>query len=183
MAMKGNDISNLYYSQNNLDNNFKQVSEEIMRRTNKDISQNSAYRTTFDKMAHIVYDKCSPLDKNLTVINTQLVDKSVSYFHNKIFEKTVNKPTEKQTNNKTREKIMSSVVSKSISASNTDTSYGFTMLKENEDINNRYNELLSKRDGGGDGKLNSYQPHPMNPSSCYVINEVFTKGAQNNDMF
>ena len=189
MAMKGNDISNLYYSQNNLDNNFKQVSEEIMRRTNKDISQNSAYRTTFDKMANIVYDKCSPLDKNLTVINTQLVDKSVSYFHNKIFEKTVNKPTEKQINNQTRAQIMNSASQAprapraSPSASNTDTSYGFTMLKENEDINNRYNELLSKRDGGGDGKLNSYQPQPMNPSSSYVKNEVFTKGAQNNDMY
>jgi len=180
MAMKGNDINNLYYSQNNLDNNFKQVSEEIMRRTNKDISQNSAYRTTFDKMANIVYDKCSPLDKNLTVINTQLVDKSVSYFHNKIFEKTVNKPTEKQTNNQTRSKIMNAA---SLSAANTDTSYGFTMLKDNEDISNKYNELISNRDGGGDGKLNSYQPQQMNPSSSYVKNEVFTKGAQNNDAY
>ena len=54
MAMKGNDISTLYYSQNNLDNTFKQVSEEIMRRTNKDISHNSAYRTTFNKMAEII---------------------------------------------------------------------------------------------------------------------------------
>ncbi len=184
--MKGNDISNLYYSQNNLDNNFKQVSEEIMRRTNKDISQNSAYRTTFDKMANIVYDKCSPLDKNLTVINTQLVDKSVSYFHNKIFEKTVNKPTEKQINNQTRAQIMNSASQApraSPSAANTDTSYGFTMLKDNEDISNKYNELLSKRDGGGDGNTKTYQPQPMNPSSSYVKNEVFTKGAQNNDPY
>jgi len=183
MAMKGNDISNLYYSQNNLDNNFKQVSEEIMRRTNKDISQNSAYRTTFNKMSTIVYDKCSPLDKNLTVINTQLVDKSVSYFHNKIFEKSVNKPTEKQTNNKTRENIMSSAAAQAAQALNTDTSYGFTMLKDNEDISNKYNEFIAQRDGGGDGKTNSYQPQPMNPSSSYVKNEVFTKGAQNNDAY
>ena len=115
MAMKGNDISTLYYSQNNLDNTFKQVSEEIMRRTNKDISHNSAYRTTFNKMAEITYDRCPPLDKNLTTINTQLVDKSVSYFHNKIFEKNVNKPTEKQTNNKTRDEILSKVSSLSLS--------------------------------------------------------------------
>jgi hypothetical protein len=182
MAMKGNDISTLYYSQNNLDNTFKQVSEEIMRRTNKDISHNSAYRTTFNKMAEITYDRCPPLDKNLTTINTQLVDKSVSYFHNKIFEKNVNKPTEKQTNNKTRDEILSKVSSLA-SASNTDTSYGFTMLKENEDITNNYNEYLSKRDNLSDGNTNSYLPQPMNPSASYVKKEVFTKGSQNNDMY
>lgn len=180
--MKGNDISTLYYSQNNLDNTFKQVSEEIMRRTNKDISHNSAYRTTFNKMAEITYDRCPPLDKNLTTINTQLVDKSVSYFHNKIFEKNVNKPTEKQTNNKTRDEILSKVSSLA-SASNTDTSYGFTMLKENEDITNNYNEYLAKRDNLSDGNTNSYLPQPMNPSASYVKKEVFTKGAQNNDMY
>lgn len=180
--MKGNDISTLYYSQNNLDNTFKQVSEEIMRRTNKDISHNSAYRTTFNKMAEITYDRCPPLDKNLTTINTQLVDKSVSYFHNKIFEKNVNKPTEKQTNNKTRDEILSKVSSLA-SASNTDTSYGFTMLKENEDITNNYNEYLSKRDNLSDGNTNSYLPQPMNPSASYVKKEVFTKGSQNNDMY
>ena len=180
--MKGNDISTLYYSQNNLDNTFKQVSEEIMRRTNKDISHNSAYRTTFNKMAEITYDRCPPLDKNLTTINTQLVDKSVSYFHNKIFEKNVNKPTEKQTNNKTRDEILSKVSSLA-SASNTDTSYGFTMLKENEDITNNYNEYLAKRDNLSDGNTNSYLPQPMNPSTSYVKKEVFTKGAQNNDIY
>ena len=79
-----NDINNLYYSENNLNYTFKQVSEEISKRTNKDISQNSAYRVTFNKMAKIVYDKCPELDKNLTTINSQLVDKAVSYFHTRI---------------------------------------------------------------------------------------------------
>jgi hypothetical protein len=133
-------------------------------------------------MAEITYDRCPPLDKNLTTINTQLVDKSVSYFHNKIFEKNVNKPTEKQTNNKTRDEILSKVSSLA-SASNTDTSYGFTMLKENEDITNNYNEYLSKRDNLSDGNTNSYLPQPMNPSASYVKKEVFTKGSQNNDMY
>ncbi len=178
--MKGNDISNLYYSQSNLDNTFKQVSDEIMKRTNKDISQNSAYRTTFNKMANIVYDKCPPLEKNLSTINTNLVDKSVVYFHGKIFEKNVNKSTEKQMNNKTRDAILAGVqAQKGQQASNTETTYGFTMLKENEDINNKYNEVMSQR--GGDGNPNSYLPQPMNPSSSYVKKEVFTKGSQNND--
>ena len=178
--MKGNDINNLYYSQNNLDNNFKQVSEEIMRRTNKDISNNSSYRATFNKMSTIVYDKCPQTEKNLTSMNLQLVDKSVSYFHSKIFEKNVNNPTEKQINNKTRANIIGAA---SLSSSNTDTSYGFTMIKDNENISNKYNELLSQRDGGGDGNTNSYQPKPMNPSASYVKNEVFIKGAQNNDEY
>ena len=40
--MSGDSIDKLYYSQNNLDNTFKQVSEEISRRTNKDISKKSS---------------------------------------------------------------------------------------------------------------------------------------------
>ena len=173
MAMKGNDISNLYYSQNNLDNTFKQVSDEIMKRTNKDISQNSSYRTTFNKMASIVYDKCPPLEKNLTTVNLQLVDKSVSYFHGKIFEKNVNKSTEKQIHNKIKENIMSSHASPSPLSSNTETTYGFTMLKENEDIDNKYNEVMAQR--SGDGNPNTYLPQPMHPASSYVKRETFTK--------
>ena len=86
-----NDFKNLYYSKNNLDNTFKQVSEEISKRTNKDISKNSTYRITFDKMASITYDKCPPLERNLTTINSQLIDKSIGYFHSKIFERENNK--------------------------------------------------------------------------------------------
>lgn len=172
--MKGDDISNLYYSQNNLDNTYKQVSEEIMKRSNKDISQNSAYRTTFNKMASIVYDKCPPLEKNLTTVNIQLVDKSVAYFHTKISEKNINKGQQGQ-------QVLQQAQPQAYLASNTETTYGFTMLKENEDIDSKYNEVMSQR--GGDGNPNSYLPQPMNPSSSYVKNETFTKGAQNNNMY
>ncbi len=177
----GNDISNLYYSQNNLDNTFKQVADQIIKRTSKDISQNSAYRITFNKMATIVYDKCPPLEKNLTTVNLHLVDKSVAYFHSKIFEKNVNKSTEKQINNKIKDNIMSSQSSIPSLSTNTETTYGFTMLKENEDINNKYNEVMAQR--GGDGNPNSYLPQPMNQSSNYVKRDQFTKGAQNNDEY
>ena len=170
--MKGDDISNLYYSQNNLDNTFKQVSEEIMKRSNKDISQNSAYRTTFNKMASIVYDKCPPLEKNLTTVNIQLVDKSVAYFHTKISEKNINQGNQDKQGRQGQAYLKSS---------NTETTYGFTMLKENEDIDSKYNEVMSQR--GGDGNPNAYLPQPMNPSSSYVKNETFTKGAQNNNMY
>ena len=57
MSMSGDSIDKLYYSQNNLDNTFKQVSEEISRRTNKDISNNMSYKKSFQAMAKMVYDK------------------------------------------------------------------------------------------------------------------------------
>ena len=174
MSLKGDDISNLYYSQNNLDNTFKQVADEIVKRTSKDISQNSAYRITFNKMASVVYDKCPPLEKNLTTVNSQLIDKSVVYFHSKIFEKNVNKqPTEKQITNKKREDVLAAAQS-----TNTETKYGFTMLKENEDLSSKYNEIMEQR--GGDGNPNSYLPQPMKPSSSYVNVEQFTRIKQQN---
>jgi len=181
MSQKEDDISNLYYSQNNLDNSFKQVSVEISKRTTKDISQNSAYRTTFNKMATIVYDKCPSLEKNLTTVNSQLVDKAIGYFHSKIFEKNVNKqPTEKQINNKKRDDVLAAQNGAGLST-NTETQYGFTMMKENEDLDTKYNEIINQR--GGDGNPNSYLPQPVNPGSSYVKNEVFNKGSQNNNKY
>ena len=181
MSQKEDDISNLYYSQNNLDNSFKQVSAEISKRTTKDISQNSAYRTTFNKMATIVYDKCPSLEKNLTTVNSQLVDKAIGYFHSKIFEKNVNKqPTEKQINNKKRDDVLAAQNGAGLST-NTETQYGFTMMKENEDLDTKYNEIINQR--GGDGNPNSYLPQPVNPGSSYVKNEVFNKGSQNNNKY
>jgi hypothetical protein len=181
MSQKEDDISNLYYSQNNLDNSFKQVSVEISKRTTKDISQNSAYRTTFNKMATIVYDKCPSLEKNLTTVNSQLVDKAIGYFHSKIFEKNVNKqPTEKQINNKKRDDVLASQNGAGLST-NTETQYGFTMMKENEDLDTKYNEIINQR--GGDGNPNSYLPQPVNPGSSYVKNEVFNKRSQNNNKY
>ena len=182
MSQKEDDISNLYYSQNNLDNSFKQVSAEISKRTTKDISQNSAYRTTFNKMATIVYDKCPSLEKNLTTVNSQLVDKAIGYFHSKIFEKNVNKqPTEKQINNKKRDDVLAAQNGAGLFSTNTETQYGFTMMKENEDLDTKYNEIINQR--GGDGNPNSYLPQPVNPGSSYVKNEVFNKGSQNNNKY
>ena len=183
MSIKGDDISNLYYSQNNLDNTFKQVADEISKRTSKDISQNSAYRITFNKMASIVYDKCPPLEKNLTTVNSQLVDKSVVYFHAKIFEKNVNKqPTEKQIINRKREEVLEGAQAASQKSqglsTNTETTYGFTMLKENEDLTGKYNEIMNQR--GGDGNPNTYLPQPMKLASSYVNAEQFTRIKQAN---
>ena len=99
MSMSGDNIDKLYYSQNNLDNTYKLVSEEVLRRTNKDISFNPSYRANFDKMAKMVYDKCPPNERNLMNANNRLSEKSISYFHNKIFEKSVNKSNQSNQSN------------------------------------------------------------------------------------
>ena len=178
--MSGDSIDKLYYSQNNLDNTFKQVSEEINRRTNKDISNNMSYKKSFQSMAKMVYDKCPPQERNLQSINTKLIDKTVIYFHGKIFEKNVNNPTEKQAN----QSIRNSIISQAASAS-TNNQKGFSMMKENDDIKGKYAEIMAKRDAitnaNGSGNPNDYLPQPVIKSNNYVKNEVFVKGSNTNN--
>ena len=167
--MSEDTISQLYYSQNNLDNTFKQVSDEIMKRTNKDISKNSAYRTTFNKMASITYDKCPQNERNLSTINSQLVDKSIGYFHTKIFERENNKNNSIISNTTIIRNSNNINTNNNVSSlTNTDTSHGFTMIKENVNIDNKYNELLAQRsNNNGGGNPNTYLPQPSIPSSQY----------------
>ena len=181
MSMSDDGIDKLYYSQSNLDNTFKQVSEEINRRTNKDISSNMSYKKSFQAMAKMVYDKCPPLERNLQSVNTKLIDKSVVFFHGKIFEKNVNNPTEKQAN----QSIRNSIMSQTASNTNTNNQQGFSMIKENEDIKGKYEELMAKRDAItnaiGTGNPNDYLAQPIIKSNNYVKNEVFVKGDNNNN--
>ena len=177
--MSGDSIDKLYYSQNNLDNTYKQVSEEISRRTNKDISQNSSYKKSFQSMAKMVYDKCPPQERNLQSVNTKLVEKSVVFFHSKMFEKNINMLTEKQENQSIRNTIMN----QSTSASTSSNQKGFSMMKDNDDMKGKYEELMAKRDAItnsiGSGNPNDYMP-PTIKSNNYVKNEVFVKGNSNN---
>ena len=177
--MSGDSIDKLYYSQNNLDNTFKQVSEEINRRTNKDISKNMSYKKSFQSMAKMVYDKCPPQERNLQSVNTKLIDKSVIFFHGKIFEKNVNNPTEKQSNQSQRNAILTKA------DTSLNTQHGFSMMKENEDIKGKYEELMARRDAitnaNGSGNPNDYLPQPVIKSSNYVKNEVFVKGSNTNN--
>jgi len=174
--MSGDSIDKLYYSQNNLDNTYKQVAEEISRRTNKDISQNSSYKKSFQAMSKMVYDKCPPQERNLQSINTKLVEKSVIFFHSKMFEKNVNMLTEKQENQSIRNTIMNQTASTSVNQK------GFSMMKDNDDMKGKYEELMAKRDAItnsiGSGNPNDYLP-PTIKSNNYVKNEVFVKGDSN----
>ena len=149
-----NNIDALFYSQNNLDNTYSQVADEVLRRTNKDISKNSNYKTIFQKMATLVYEKIPINDRNLMKCNTTLVEKTVSYFHTKIFEKTV----------KGNSNIPSNVPTRSQS-SNQSQINGFTMIKDNSDLKNKMEDLISNRQSlgtgaTGDGNPNTYLPQP-----------------------
>ena len=52
------------------------------------------------------------------------------------------------------------------------------MLKENENIGNKYNELLEQRhNNNGGGNPNTYLPQNSIPASNYINkNDEFTKG-------
>jgi hypothetical protein len=148
-----NGIEQLYYSSNNLDNIYIQVNEEILRRTNKDISQNTNYRMTFNKMAKMVYDKLPANDRSLAKCNTTLIDKSVSFFHTKIFEKTLGNKT---------------TTNPRVSGDRVQAGPGYTMIRDNADLESKMNEMINNRQTlgtgagiRGDGNPNSYIPQPM----------------------
>ena len=170
--MSSNSIEKLYYSQNNLDNTYSQVAGEVLRRTNKDISKNSNYRVTFDKMAKMVYDKTPANDRNLMRCNATLVEKCTTYFHSKIFEKQMNPGSSvKQTVPAPRPIATSSSSNESL---------GFTMIKDNADLDAKMKEMISARQTlgtgagiRGDGNPNSYIPQPM-LSPQQVINPPIT---------
>lgn len=156
MAMYSNSVDALYYSSNNLDNTYSQVAEEVLRRTNKDISKNSNYRVTFDKMAKMVYDRTPANDRNLMRCNTSLVEKCVTYFHGKIFEKQV-KP----------QGVGGKETPRPV-ASNASQGIGFTMIKDNADLDAKMQEMVDSRQSlgtgagvRGDGNPTAYIPQPM----------------------
>ena len=195
--MSGDNINNVYYSQSNLDNTYIQVCDEINRRTNKDISKNMSYKKSFQTMAKLVFDKCPPNERNLQNVNTNLIDKSVIFFHGKIFEKNINNPTEKQSNQTVKNNILNQLVSQNSilkgNGNNTSNQHGFTMMKENEDLKGKYEQLMDQRETikhnssgsvngsvNGSGGVNAYMPQPIIKSNNYVQNEVFNKPVQNN---
>ena len=100
-----NNIQLVFYSENNLNNIYIQVVNAIKQRTNKDISNNAMYKTSFNQMAKLVYNKLPENDRNLVSCNKLLIDKSTLYFHNKIFAKSVqftnNNNNTNNTNNNT----------------------------------------------------------------------------------
>ena len=154
--MNQQNIDALYYSKSNLDNTFSQVVEEIRRRTNKDISKNSSYRNSFEKMANIVYDKIPQTDRNMAKCNTVLIEKSVNFFHSKIFEKTMHINNPPATNINQNQQLSSQ------------SNMGFSTMNDNTDLEKRMTDLMASRQTlgtgagiRGDGNPMSYTPQPV----------------------
>ena len=155
--MNQQNIDALYYSKSNLDNTFSQVIDEIRRRTNKDISKSSSYRNSFEKMANIVYEKIPQTDRNLAKCNTVLIEKSVNFFHTKIFEKTMHINNPPATNINQNQQQLSS-----------QSNMGFSTMNDNTDLEKRMTDLMASRQtlgtGAGirsDGNPMSYTPQPV----------------------
>jgi hypothetical protein len=172
MSMNQQNLNTLYYSQQNLDNNYKLVCDEISKRTNKDISTNTNFKKSFNQMAKMVYEKTPDSNKNLANVNTKLVESSVSFFHKKIFEKNVKQDSPPGTHY------------------NTTTTHGFSMMNENQDIDSKFNSLMSDREqilvgtvgsgAVGSGNPESYLPQPTIKSNQFVKNEQFTRSVSAN---
>lgn len=165
------DNSELYLTKSNLDNVYSQVKDEISRRTNKDIGRNQSYYKQFEQMAKLVYNKIPENDRNLAKLNSTLVEKTVSYLQNKMSNRSMN-PVNKvgmgngnlvTDNNCPTGQNMYPPVDNGL----TSGEYGFTMIKDNEDLNNKFNEMMASRatvgsvaSMVGDGATASYMPQP-----------------------
>ena len=127
VPLSSNSVDALYYSPNNLDNTYSQVVGDVLRRTNKDISKNSNYRVSFNKMASIVFEKIPQNERNLAKCNTTLMEKSVQFFHTKIFQKNM------QPTNSLQPRPQ-------VSSTTSDTGMGFSVMNDNSDLEKRMND-------------------------------------------
>ena len=75
-----NSARELFLSPKNLEENFNNVSDELLKSTGYNISNQVNLRTTFNSMAEIVIRKTDERDHNLAKLNSILVDKCSSYF-------------------------------------------------------------------------------------------------------
>lgn len=160
-GMGSNGIDTLYYSQSNLDNTYSQVAEEILRRTNKDIARNNSYRTSFNKMAPLVFNKIPVQERNLAKCNTLLKDKATTFFHTKIFEKKMGPLAATQASLQSNQQVTQQ-------ATQNINNLGFSTMPDNNDLDARMKEMIANRQtlgsGAGivgDGNPLSYSPAPV----------------------
>ena len=122
-----------------MEENFNNVSDELLKSTGYNISNQVNLRTTFNSMAEIVIRKTDERDHNLAKLNSILVDKCSSYFKKMIQER-----------NRKKEEARVRLENRNIPGQNPnniefDQNLGFSYMKDNQDMNNKYNELLQDR--------------------------------------
>ena len=87
----GDDIQNLFFSQNNQDFTYDLTRNQVMRHHDYDINKNVSFKQNYQKMALIVYNNIGDSDKNLVNLNNTLVEKSTQHFNKAINTKKLKK--------------------------------------------------------------------------------------------
>ena len=87
----GDDIQNLFFSQNNQDFTYDLTRNQVMRHHDYDINKNASFKQNYQKMALIVYNNIEDSDKNLVNLNNTLVEKSTQHFNKAINTKKLKK--------------------------------------------------------------------------------------------
>lgn len=150
-------IKELFLSSSNLKDNFNNVSDELLKITGYNISNQSKLKSAFESMANIVLNKTDDNNHNLITLNTLLNEKSISYFKKVINQKKSNKQTNQLPNNIGGKQVLF------------DESQGFSYMNDNSDMNDRYNDVMNSRNKVDlSVNDNSYMPQPVNPASNYL---------------
>ena len=88
--MNNMDVSDIFFSDKNIDFLYSMVSQDVEKRTQYDISRHKSNQKNFTKMINLVYQKTSSSNRNLTYLNRRVLDKTIPYFINLIQKKRNN---------------------------------------------------------------------------------------------
>ena len=153
-----NNVKNIFFSNENLDFTYNVIKGNVEKECGYDIEKNGKFKSTFNKMALIVYEKTTNDDKNLSTLNDKLIDKSSNYFKDLIKKKRSSGRTSLRPES-----------SNSVYNSEMKTNVQVT----NEDINNAFNRITQER--------NEYRSQPSVPDNYMpVVNSDDTKLTKNN---
>lgn len=135
----------LFLSPRNLEEKFNHVSDEILKSSGYNISNQPRLRKTFNSMAEITINKTPEDNQNLTNLNTLLVNKCTSYFNKIIKERNLKKAEQTNTNNNMTPNVNLTHDLNMQGKVEFNEQLGFSYMKDNQDMNKKYNELLQDR--------------------------------------
>lgn len=142
----------LFLSEQNLIENFDQVADEIFKTTGYKLKSGSRdpYRPKFAEMAGLIINKVNHSNQNLSNLNNILISKSTDHFKKLINKKKAQRSLDRQNNDiRAQNKV------------NFNEDLGFSYMNDNQDMNNKYNEIMQDRNRIGQTDNNpNYMPQP-----------------------
>lgn len=142
----------LFLSKQNLKENFDQVADEIIKTTGYKLKSGSRdpYRPAFAKMAGIIANKVDHGNQNLANLNNILINKSLEHFKKLIHKKKEQRSLDRENAQvRAQNKVEFS------------DQLGFSYMKDNDDMTQKYNELMQNRNRIGQTDNNpDYMPQP-----------------------